>query len=157
MKYQHTVVVDKPLKDVFRFVANGENNPRWRSAYVESKRDPASPHGTGSVVRQYARGPGGGASFPADYVITEYVENRKIGFRTIAGPAKPEGRFTFAPEGRRTVITVELWWQPKGVLEQFFVAPMVSRLITKDISALNNLRWTPTNHHDDDDETPHHR
>ncbi len=144
MKYQHTVMLDNPVNEVFCFVANGENNPRWRSVYLTSRHDPDYPkNGVGAVVRQYTRGPGGGASFPADYVVTEYDKNRVLGFRVFTGPLRPEGRFRFSPEGQqRTAVTMELWWEPKGFLDHLLIAPMVSRLLPKDVSSLNNLRWT---------------
>jgi len=50
--------------------------------------------GAGSVYRQGVKGPGG-RRIAADYELTTYEPNRRLAFRTIAGPVRPTGEFRF--------------------------------------------------------------
>lgn len=84
------VVVPKPIDVVFSFLAHGMNEKAWRPSVTAVR--PPSGSGVGTVWRQTMRGPGG-VRVRGDYVVTEQEEPVLFGFRVIAGPVRPTGRF----------------------------------------------------------------
>ena len=42
IKAHHTVVIQRPIHDVFSFVANYENDPQWRSEVGSMRNIPAA-------------------------------------------------------------------------------------------------------------------
>jgi len=59
---EHEVTIARPVAEVFAFVADGLNAPKWRPGVLDISL--ASGTGLGSVYKQGVKGPGGGASTP---------------------------------------------------------------------------------------------
>jgi len=95
---QHSVVIRRPVGEVFAFVADGENAMRWRPGVLDVSRQ--SGEGLGAIYRQGVRGPGG-RRIAADYEVTAFESDRRIAFRAIAGPVRPTGEYQFdgSPDG----------------------------------------------------------
>ena len=102
---QHSVSVNRPVGDVFAFVADGENAMRWRPAVLDVARQ--SGEGLGAIYRQGVKGPGG-RRIAADYEVTEFEPDRRIAFRAIAGPVRPTGEYRFASTGDATSVSLAL-------------------------------------------------
>jgi uncharacterized membrane protein len=83
-----TVVIKRPVTEVFSFLADAENDPQWRYGIREIKR--VGELAVGSRYIQRVAGPAG-MSLPADIELTAYEPNTKVAFRTIAGPVRPRG------------------------------------------------------------------
>jgi hypothetical protein len=99
----HSVTINRSASEVFAFVADGEDAPRWRSGVLDIQR--VSGHGVGAVYRQGVRGPAG-RRITADYEVTAYQPNRAGGWgergeRSSALPQDPsrapEIRCPFTP------------------------------------------------------------
>jgi hypothetical protein len=54
-----SVTIDRPVTTVFNFIADGSNNPLWRSSVTDIQRVPDKPQGLGAVFKQGLKGPGG--------------------------------------------------------------------------------------------------
>jgi uncharacterized membrane protein len=102
---QHSVLVQRPVGEVFTFVADGENAMRWRPGVLDVQRQ--SGEGLGAIYRQGVRGPGG-RRIAADYEVTAFEPDRRIAFRAIAGPVRPTGEYRFSPEGDGTRLSLAL-------------------------------------------------
>jgi uncharacterized membrane protein len=102
---RNTVTINRPVDQVFAFVADGESAMRWRPGVLDVKRISGS--GVGATYRQGVRGPGG-RRIDADYVITAFEPDRRIAFRATAGPVRPEGEYTFEDLGGSTRLTISL-------------------------------------------------
>src|SRR5258705_1819477 len=89
---EHQVTFARPVAEVFTFVADGLNGPKWRPGVLDIAL--VSGSGGGSVYRQGVKGPGG-RRIAADYEVTAYEPNRRLAFRTIAGPVRPTGEVRF--------------------------------------------------------------
>ena len=93
-----TITIRHPLPEVFAFVADGLNGPKWRPGVLDVQH--VSGDGAGAVYRQGVKGPGG-RRIAADYEITASEPGRRLAFKAIAGPVRPTGEYRFAPIGRR--------------------------------------------------------
>ena len=102
---QGSVSIDRPVSDVFAFVADGENAKQWRPGVLDVAR--VSGEGLGAVYRQGVKWPGG-RRIAADYEVTAFEPNERIAFRAIAGPVRPSGEYRFAADGTRTTVTFSL-------------------------------------------------
>ena len=134
---QHTVTINRPVDDVFAFVADGEKCPQWRSGVLDIKRL----NGDGSVGTAYAQGVKGpmGRRIAADYLITSYVPSRTIEFQTTAGPARPHGRYDFEPTDGGTRLTFALDAKLGG-LSGLFMSGAVQRTMDSEVRAIERLK-----------------
>ena len=74
---QQTVLVNRPIGEVFAFLADGMNEPLWRPGVTNVSH--VSGSGVGAQFTQTMKGPGG-RSIPGDYRITRYDEPTRLDF-----------------------------------------------------------------------------
>ena len=132
---EHTVVINRPIGEVYAYVADKENDGEWRPAVVEIST--ASGDGVGAVYHQRLKGPGGKA-VDADIEITQLEPNRLVGFRAIEGPVRPEGRYEFTEEGGGTRVTFSMEAELKGLKR--LMTPMVTKAMRGELDALDNIK-----------------
>ncbi|HEX8940512.1 MAG TPA: SRPBCC family protein [Candidatus Limnocylindrales bacterium] len=132
----HTVTIQRPVEEVFAFIADGEQSPRWRSGVLDIKR--VSGEGVGARYAQGVAGPMG-RRVAADYVITVFEPNRRIDFQTTAGPVRPRGRYDFEPTADGTRLTFALEAEVTG-LRGLLMGSMVQRTMDAEVAALDSVR-----------------
>ena len=132
---ENSILINKPVSEVFAFVADHENDPKWRPGVNDIKH--ASGEGVGTVYRQGMKGPFG-RRIPADFEVTAYEQNSHMAFRTLGGPVQPEGVFRFEETDGGTRVTFSLTADLRGA--QKLMAPMVGRSIRSEVGALENLK-----------------
>jgi uncharacterized membrane protein len=132
---ENSVVINRPRSEVFDFVANHDNDPRWRAGVADIAR--ASGQGQGEVWRQGMKGPMG-RRIDADFEVTAYQEGTLLAFRTLAGPVQPEGSYRFEDADGGTRVSFSLSADLRGM--QKLMAPMVSKSMRNEVGALSNLK-----------------
>jgi uncharacterized membrane protein len=120
---------------VFAFLADGENNRRWRSGVLDIRHK--SGQGQGAIYEQGVKGPFG-RRVPADYEVTAYEPDRRLAFRAIAGPVRPEGSYELTPLNGGTRVTFALHYTPGGLAK--LMTPMVARTMRAEVAQLDRLR-----------------
>jgi uncharacterized protein YndB with AHSA1/START domain len=131
----HETIINRPLEDVFSFLAEAENDPKWRPGVLDISR--VSGSGVGARYRQGVKGPMG-RRIPADIEITELEPNELIGFRAVEGPVRPTGRYELAPVDGGTRVRFVLEAQVGGLKK--LMAPMVQKQMTAEVGHLENLK-----------------
>jgi uncharacterized protein YndB with AHSA1/START domain len=131
----HSTVIARPREAVFAFLADGENDPRWRDSVIDIRRKSGA--GRGAVYEQGVKGPFG-RRVAADYEITGFEPDRRIDFRTLAGPVRPLGTYRLEPADGGTRVTFTLRCDLRGAKK--LMAPMVSRTMRSEVAALDRLR-----------------
>ena len=132
---ENSVVIERPRSEVFAFVADHENDPKWRPGVVDIKR--ASGEGQGAVYTQGVQGPMG-KRIDADFEVTAYQPDTLLAFRTLAGPVQPEGSYRFEEVDGATRVTFSLNAQLRGA--QKLMAPMVGKAMRTQVAALDDLK-----------------
>jgi len=132
---EHTIQIARPPADVFAFLADGTNDPQWRSGVTDIRL--RSGTGAGAVYEQGVKGPFG-RRVPADYEITVYEPDRRLGFRAIAGPVRPEGTYELRPVDVGTEVTFSLRCTPSGFAK--LMTPMVAGTMRSEVAQLDRLR-----------------
>ncbi|WP_375481866.1 SRPBCC family protein [uncultured Mycobacterium sp.] len=134
---EHTVTINRSAEDIFDFLADGENNPKWRPGVLEINAN-GDTTGVGASYRQVLRGPGG-RKIDGDYRVTTYDRPKTLGFQVTAGPVRPVGIFELTPTGSgSTSVTFRLSATPTGFMR--LMTPMVAKQIRSETSNIENLK-----------------
>jgi uncharacterized protein YndB with AHSA1/START domain len=75
---EQSMLINRPINDVFQFIADFENYPKWNHSILACKRTSESPTDVGSIFDSkmiYMR-----QKYSAPLEITEYQPNQKITF-----------------------------------------------------------------------------
>jgi len=134
---ENTVTINRPPAEVYAFLAEGLNNPLWRSGIKQIELVSGQSGQAGAVYRQVLTGPGGRA-VDGDYQITTAVPGAELRFQVIAGPARPTGSYLLAgvSEGTRLVFVLEV--EPKGAMK--LMGPMIQQTMQAEVDRLSVLK-----------------
>jgi uncharacterized membrane protein len=133
---QRSVVINRPIDDVFDFFADPSNDSRWRTHVQEVSV--GGPVDVGSRIHQVVRGPGG-RGVPADIEVTAYRPPHRYGFRVVAGPVRPTGEFRFSGEGETTTVLFSLEAQLSG-LKKLLMSRAVQKSMDGEMRALDRAK-----------------
>jgi uncharacterized membrane protein len=125
---QESIVINRPIEDVFAFVANFENHPQWESNFQKVKLITSTPSGVGTKYQCDLRLRG--QTVTSMFEITEYALNKKIAFVSEpAGPAKANGSFLFEAVPGGTKITLVPRPEFRGLFK--LMEPMMAGYVRK--------------------------
>ncbi|HEX9038527.1 MAG TPA: SRPBCC family protein [Ktedonobacterales bacterium] len=134
---EFSIVINRPVEEVFAFVGNPENYPKWFSGSREVKITSAGPIGVGTTFRTVISLLG--RRIEGDIEFTEYEPNRSFTEKTTSGPFPVESRVTFERVEGGTRITDTQLAEPGGFFK--LAEPLLARLIKRQIEAdLANLK-----------------
>jgi uncharacterized membrane protein len=135
----NTVTIRRPIEEVFAFLADGANNPKWRPGVLDIAPPAGGPQ-VGAVYAQGLKGPRG-RRIDGDYRITELTRPSKIAFEVVAGPARPSGVFELSSqEPDATTVRFALDLQPKGMMK--LMSGMIAKTMAEEVANLANLKAT---------------
>jgi uncharacterized protein YndB with AHSA1/START domain len=99
----HIARIDRPMEEVFDFLADGTNNPRWQRFVVRTA--PSNDVvGVGHTFSQRVHHPLG-FTVPADVRVTEYERPRRLSLMvTAGGPIRPTITYELTSEGEDVTI-----------------------------------------------------
>jgi uncharacterized protein YndB with AHSA1/START domain len=137
---EHTVVVERPPKEVFAVLTDVSNLPEWQSGAVEV-RGLEGVLGVGSTYVQELKFLG--KRMEATIEVTEFEPGRRFSLRTRTGSIPFRVRHTLEPAdgGGATRLHVELEGDPGGLfkLGKSLVMRNARRQIEGDFAALKKL------------------
>lgn len=105
IEFQNMILIQRPIEDVFAFVAEFENIPKWNYYVTDVRQTSAGPVDVGTHYHQVRK------SDEQDYTITEFDAPRSVVVRTTPGSTpRFERRMVFEPvkEGTRIIDDWEL-------------------------------------------------
>jgi hypothetical protein len=137
MQFTNHLVIDRPLGEVFSFVANFENMPRWNYFVVDVTNESAPAIGVGTTYRQRRK------SDEQRYVVTEFDPGVLVTVRTLPPARDLQMRFTFEPYGSGTRLTDE-WVLATGLPRwlEGIGAARVSSAVRENLAKLKELLET---------------
>lgn len=127
--HEQEIVINRPVADVFAFLTDFANYPRWQEDLVEYRQTSAGPltiGSTGSEVRNVL-----GHRQEATWQVTELKPNELYATRG-SGAFAYEIRNTFQAEGSATRVRVRFQGQPTGLLR--VAEPLMAGAVTKGFS-----------------------
>jgi len=138
MKVEVSTVIKVPVEQVFAFVSDFENGPKWLSAQREV-RTSGGPLRVGLTVTEVAVFMG--RRIDTTGTVIDYESNRRVAFSLDSAAARGEVHRTFepTPEGTRFTEKLELQWRGLSRLAGPVADAMVRRLRRRDLQRLKHL------------------
>jgi uncharacterized membrane protein len=133
---RHQVMIKRSAGDIFAFIADGLNGPKWRSGITDVAH--VSGSGVGAVYRQGVKGPGG-RRVDADYRVTAYEPDRRLAFEAIAGPVRPTGEYVLEDVMGVTRLTFSLQAELGGI-KKLLMGGAVQKTMDAEVAATERLR-----------------
>ena len=133
------LVINRPVEEVFAFVSNSENLPRWRSTSLEVKKTSEGPIVVGSTFR--GRFTFLGRQFDGNIVVTAHEPNRVYVSKIAEEPFPLETGYTLEPAENGTHVTFTAVGEPGGFfkLAEPLVVSMAKRTYDTDLQNLKEL------------------
>jgi uncharacterized protein YndB with AHSA1/START domain len=130
IRVEKSTIVHRPSDEVFAFVADQLNAPRWQSGIVEVRRLTDGPPGVGTRHTFTRTLMGRRMSGENEYVAFE--PGKRVVFRTTSGP-RLVASYVVTPitEGTRLTTTMEVDFS--GIMS--LAEPLVGRALTRDVVA----------------------
>ena len=125
---QTQIVVARAPEDVFAFVADQTNTPRWQSGLVEVRRLTPGPVGVGTehvFVRRVA-----GRRVEARNRYSHFEPNSLIGFDVNDGGITGHVEYRFEPHPTGTLVTCSMEFAMRGPGR--IVEPLLRRVIKRE-------------------------
>jgi uncharacterized membrane protein len=76
LKVEHSVEINKPVEQVWRFLTDFQNTPKWDIGVLETRLTSSGPAGLGTTFQNV--GPFLGQNAVREYRVTEYEPNRRV-------------------------------------------------------------------------------
>ena len=137
-KFEGSIVINRPLEEVFALLSNPENNPKWQSGIVELRKTSEGPIGVGATYRSVNQFLG--RRIEGETEITEYEPNRKYTLKSKL-PFPVEARTTFERVEGGTRINLKTEVEIGGFfkLAEPLVVSMGKRQFEGDLANLKDL------------------
>ena len=136
--FENTVVIRRPIEEVFGFLADFENIPRWNYATVETHKVSQGPIGVGTIYQQVRSVP---SRSEEHFEITAYDPPRRLAIRGQLGPFP--SRLSYAldaiPDGTRVTNAVQLELPGPGRLLGAVAVPRVRDAVAANLRKLKEL------------------
>jgi uncharacterized protein YndB with AHSA1/START domain len=114
MRVEGNIVIDRPLEEVFDFVADERNEPRYNSQMTRAEKISPGPIGVGTQFHSVMTGLGGTADMTIEF--TAFERPKRIAETTHLSNMDIRGELLFerVPRGTRMTWTWDI--QPRGLL-----------------------------------------
>ena len=133
---RHEVTIHRPAVEVFAFLADGLNGPKWRTGITDIAL--VSGAGADAVYKQGVKGPGG-RRVDADYRVTAYAPNSRLAFEAIAGPVRPTGEYLLEEVDGGTRLTFALQAELRGI-KKVLMGGAVQKTMDSEVEATERLK-----------------
>lgn len=124
VRIEGETVIACPVEDVFDFVADERNEPKYNSHMSRVEKRTSGPIGKGT--RWVATTESRGRSLDMAMEVTEYQRPNRLGSTTSMATAEIRGAVTFAPDPAGTRMGWSWELHPKGALR--FLTPVIGWL-----------------------------
>jgi uncharacterized protein YndB with AHSA1/START domain len=105
-RFEATTVVDRPIEEVFAYLAAGENDPTFSARVLEMRKATDGPVAAGTIFHSTVKD--GGMTTQREFELTEFDAPTRIRWteRSKNAVTVPTGGYDLAPDGDRTRVTI---------------------------------------------------
>jgi len=134
-----SIVIKRPVEEVFAFATDTEKVAMWAGPVAEAKQTSEGPVGVGTTSTQVTQLLG--RRFESNYEVTEYQPNSRYSAKTTSGPVPIKEHLSFeaVEGGTRVILTGEI--EATGFFK--LAAPILTRIVQRqvenDVGTLKDL------------------
>jgi uncharacterized membrane protein len=135
LEFENAIPIDRPIDEVFAFLSDFENIPKWNYYVLEVRQLSESPIGIGTTYHQLRK------SDQQDFRIIEFEPNHTVALKTVPQSSPSfERRFTLYEEGDTTRIR-DQWKLDTGrpALLERLARGRVKSAVSENLSKLKEL------------------
>jgi uncharacterized protein YndB with AHSA1/START domain len=128
-RFDATVVIDRPIEEVFAFLADGTNDRKFSPRVLEIAKTTDGSPGVGTVYASTVKD--AGVKTKREFKITEFEPPTRIRWTEVSKNlvSVPEGGYDLAPEGTGTRLTIHNNFEGHGLGK--LIAPLALRSARK--------------------------
>lgn len=136
-QFEATVVIDRPIEDVFAFLADGENDPKFSPRVLEIRKRTAGPPGEGTIYESTVKD--AGMKTTREFELTHFVAPTRIRWaeRSKNLVTASEGGYDLEPAGPGAT-KVRIYNVLAGHGFGKLIAPLALKAARKDADAFVN-------------------
>ena len=139
ISFEFTVVVNRPVEEVFAYLTDPEKLSEWQTMVQEARQESPGPMTEGTKitdVRKFL-----GRRFETTVEVTAYEQNKRADFKAVSGPIPFSISHTLEPADGATSIKVAAEGEPGGFfkLAEPVVGAQAERQFRNDYSTLKDL------------------
>ena len=131
IKVETTVQIDRPSEEVFAFISNFENNPKWQSGQLEAKFTTEEPLRVGSTYDQVAKFLG--RRVISTFEVVEYEPNRKVKASSTSGSFPITFTRMVEPSDEGSEVTAIIEGDASGFFR--LAEPLLKRMVQNSVDA----------------------
>jgi hypothetical protein len=113
MRFTNTIIVQRPIGEVFSYLARFENIPQWNYAISDTRRLTPGPVGVGSTYVQQRTVP---SVSEESFEVTTYLPDRALAIKGRFGRFPTEATYVVEPAGDATRLTNIMEVQQVGLI-----------------------------------------
>jgi uncharacterized protein YndB with AHSA1/START domain len=136
--FENTVMITRPIEEVFAFLSDFENVPNWNYAIVETRKMSEGPVGVGTIYHQVRSVP---SRSEENFEVIAYNPPHQLEIQGQLGPFPT--RLSYAldaiAEGTRVTNSVELELRGPGRLLGRVAVPRVRDAVAANLGKLKEL------------------
>lgn len=134
-RFVNTVEVERPVEEVFAYLADFENVPEWNYAIVETTKLSEGPVGVGTTYRQVRSVP---RRSEESFTVTIFEPDRRLVIEGTLGPFDAALEYLLEPTAAGTRLTNEVELRPRGILRMVgrLAGPRVMEAVGKNLGEL---------------------
>jgi hypothetical protein len=138
-QFKTSLVIRRPVAEVFAFVANYQNSSRWVSGELEHTKVSAGPIGVGTIIR--TTGQTLGLRIEATRIVTAYEPCSRYAFKSEYQRMPITTTFLFEPVQGSTKLIVAVEGEPTGLFKAAapFVFGAIRQQFEGDLRRLKDL------------------
>ena len=131
--FQGSAVIDRPIGEVFAFLAAGTNDPKFSPRVQSIEKATDGPVGVGTVFRSTVKD--AGMKTEREFELTEFQEPTTIGWteRSKNTITVPSGGYDLEPSGEGTKLTITNEFEGHGFGK--LILPLALRAARRDADA----------------------
>ncbi len=128
-KIELTVVINRPVAEVFSFIAKADNMPRWAKYIADAAQTSEGAVDVGTTC--YVVSKMMGMQMKQDFAVTECIPDRVYAAKSTSGPVPMESRYVLEEASGGTGLHVSVTTDLSGVMKM--AGPLVTRRLRKQM------------------------
>jgi hypothetical protein len=130
-KIERSIVIERPVSEVWDFVQDASKDAMWQTTLVESQVLTEGPRRVGTQVQEVRRFLG--VQIPMTLELTEFEPERKSSLKAVTGGIPLSGGYLLEPQDSGTKLTVTGQLEAHRLFK--LAEPVFSRMTTRELEA----------------------